>query len=294
MNRKKRSSALIGLVILLSAAAIAAERIDHSTDRRLNSATLESYERSTVLTLAYGDQRDQIGRTIDIPEELPLGPEGFALAGDGIVILDTLNEEIKQFDTNGRVENAVKVGRGSDIVAIAPNELLVAVPTSQSVVRVRDAATTSVAVAEPVEVFRPEHAKQFARRGSSARVHSVSPPSYMSRLKNEREGVIENATTGSTFAVRTSERLGSLNVLGADGRGNIFVVVEELLNRNDGDVRRTVRKFSPAGELLAMIEIPIDNHTFPQRDLLVNEDGTIFHMQPLRETLVVQKWTRHE
>lgn len=289
MTRPQRLTAVAGVAALLLAAALfAREREAPSRDRE---PKLQTYVSSTVLALSYGSERGQIGRTGGGSDELPRGPESFALDGQNVLILDTVNERAKEFTRAGTVVRDFAVGRGTDLLATRDGNFLVAVPTSQEVVKISGTAVERVHVGEAIESFRAR-ATTTSTQSLSHRtsLYEVPPSRYDAQFSDDHGGVVLDAQTGESFPVHTDGRLGSINPLGVDDDGNVYVVIEELLPTQMPDVRRSVRKYSPDGVLRAVITIPIDNSTFPARDLLVDGSGAIYHLQPRAEQLLVEKW----
>jgi len=290
MTRHRRLIAVAGVAALFLAVALVArerEMPSHETQPKL-----ETYVRSPVLALQYGSGQGQIGRTEGAADELPLGPESFALHGANVVILDTVNERVKEFTTTGAVVRDVLVGRGTDLVATRDGNLLVADPLSQDVVKVSSATVERIHVGQTVESLRalPTVASSSRARTEAAPLADIVPSRYDTQFVDDHAGIVLDAQTGQSFSVRTNERLGALNPLGVDDRGNIYVIVEELLPTHVPDVRRTVRKYSPDGVLRAIVTIPIDNNTFPARDLIVDGSGAVYHLQPRAEQVLVEKW----
>jgi hypothetical protein len=290
MTHHQRLIAVAGVAALFLAAALLAR--EREMPRHEVKPKLETYVASTVLALSYGSAQGEIGRSQGVEDELPLGPESFALHGDNVVILDTVNQRAKEFTTTGVVVRDVLVGRGTDIVATRDGNLLVAEPASQDVVKVSSSTVERIHVGEAIESFRAPAALASSSRVRTAAVPlaDIVQPRYDTRFVDDHAGSVLDAQTGQSFAVRTDERLGALNPLGVDDLGNIYVIVEELLPTQTPDVRRTVRKYSPDGALRAVVNIQIDNTTFPARDLIVDGSGAIYHLQPRAEQVRVEKW----
>lgn len=276
-------------VVIAGSALLAQER--NRTSREV-APRPQNYVHSTVLAIRYGAAPDEVGQTTGRTDEMPIGPEGFAIDGDNVVVLDTVNEHVKYFNREGTVVRDVKVGRGTDLVASGPEEFLVADPTSHEIVKITSSSVERIPVSQPIESFGARTPTVGNARIESTTVSSdeTAPPAYDTRLTDDHNGVIVSTKTGKSLPLHTDAQLGSINLLGVDDGGNIYVVVEELLPAQTLDVRRTVRKFSSDGALQAVITIPIDNSTFPARDLLVDGAGTIYHMQPRAEHLLVEKW----
>ena len=108
---------------------------------------------------------------------------------------------------------------------------------------------------------------------------------------DQHTGTIRDRWTGVTLTVRTTENLGSMNVIGVDDAHNVFVAVEQLLDGGPGlSVSKEVRKFTPDGTLRAVIPINIDYAAHPVREFVVTSDGTLYHLLPLKNVLLVEEW----
>ncbi|MDM8562395.1 hypothetical protein QUF54_03485 [Candidatus Marithioploca araucensis] len=86
----------------------------------------------------------------------------------------------------------------------------------------------------------------------------------------------------------------TLNVIGIDKEGNIYLTVEELIskNRTDEKVIRLLRKYTPFGELIAEVELAYSLYAYTLKDLAVTPLGDVFQMLPFPDSLKVIKWTQ--
>ncbi|MGB5737563.1 MAG: hypothetical protein WBM40_24300, partial [Thiohalocapsa sp.] len=91
-----------------------------------------------------------------------------------------------------------------------------------------------------------------------------------------------------TIDVRSREDLASAGLVGIDGRGRYYVLATEL---GDADRMHTaLARYSPAGELEAVADIPIDDVIYlPNRFVTIDNKGTAYFLQPLsNEVLIVE------
>ena len=113
---------------------------------------------------------------------------------------------------------------------------------------------------------------------------------YITRKVGNYRGIIKNVTTSAEIQVLTSDPLASVVFIDTDGFGHIFVSVETFLSGPSINVNREIRKYGTDGELLATIRLGMNYYTFPHSDVVVDEDGTIYQLQPLKEGVKVLKW----
>ncbi|HET7436974.1 MAG TPA: hypothetical protein VFN10_19855 [Thermoanaerobaculia bacterium] len=72
----------------------------------------------------------------------------------------------------------------------------------------------------------------------------------------------------------------------------IFGAVEQLTPTNDSsiNVKTDVRKYSSRGELVAQIPMDMDTVAQPRRPFVVTPEGTLYHMKPTREVLLIERF----
>lgn len=85
--------------------------------------------------------------------------------------------------------------------------------------------------------------------------------------------------------------LQSLQLIGTDGRGNVYLEVELLISESPIAITRRVYCFRSDGELIDTIELPNITATYAFKDLRVTESGTIFHLLRSPEALYLIQWS---
>jgi hypothetical protein len=119
-----------------------------------------------------------------------------------------------------------------------------------------------------------------------------SPEPYSCIKVGDGAGRVTNNATGRSFSVNTENFFGSISYLGTDREQNIYVVVEELLPGDTIQVKKEVRKYTAGGKQIAVIPVNIDYVAHPDKELILDEDGSVYHLLPLKDHLIVEKWSR--
>jgi len=83
--------------------------------------------------------------------------------------------------------------------------------------------------------------------------------------------------------------LASLQALGRDNRGNIYVHTEFFLSQVPLKIKRQVRVYQSGGKLLAIINIPLNNYLQTGRDLYVGAEG-LYQMVLTPRGADILKW----
>ncbi|HKH47463.1 MAG TPA: IPT/TIG domain-containing protein [Thermoanaerobaculia bacterium] len=83
-------------------------------------------------------------------------------------------------------------------------------------------------------------------------------------------------------------RLETLHFLGRDLQGNLAVVVEESISGRA--IVRSLRRYSPGGELLAAAAIPFSNFLFIHKDLVLGPSGCVYQLLPLENEAIMLRW----
>lgn len=271
-----------------------------------SASGIELYESTAVLKLEYGDGNHQVGLIVGVEDFRPTGPLSFAVRGEAIYLLDEVNNQVKAFNQGGDLIRAVEVDQGaSDIAVDARDRLYVLDSTTNQIAQyeVGSLRATHQAVDQPVTALSVDSKDTVSAKLRND--YSYKVDEWSGKLKRrpsleaftcikvgERAGRVINNSSGKTINLTTENSLGSVSYLGTDRDGNIFIVIEELLPGDAINVRKEVRKYSAAGQQLAAIPVNIDYIAHPEKELILAEDGSVYHLLPLKEHVVIEKWFR--
>ncbi|MDM8558255.1 hypothetical protein [Candidatus Parabeggiatoa sp. HSG14] len=88
------------------------------------------------------------------------------------------------------------------------------------------------------------------------------------------------------------EKLESLNVIGVDEDGYIYLTVEALINEGQPSekVVMMLRKYAPSGKLIAEGELPYSLYAYTLKDFVVSVSGDVFQILPLKARFEIIKW----
>lgn len=266
----------------------------------------ERYEASNVLQLEYGEGEKQAGLITGVEDFRPTGPLSFAVKGEAIYVLDEINDQVKAFNRAGDLIRAVEVDQGSSDIAVdAQDRLYVLNSTTNSIAgyEVGSLSAKRQAVGQPVASLSADSKDVVSAKLRNSYSYELdqwsgkvgrqaSGEAFTCIRDSDRAGRVINNANGQTINITTGNSLGSISYLGTDREGNIYIVVEELLSGDTVDVRKEVRKYSAYGSQLAAIPVNIDYVAHPEKELILEEDGTVYHLLPLKDHLVVEKWVR--
>jgi hypothetical protein len=294
MTPRTRFRLLAGFATTVLVGAAFGARTDGGS-RDLRRARLpEQYRPTTVLMLNYGSDDADIAVVLDEPDQPPKGPESFAIDHGNFLVLDTQNREVKRFSSGGQVLASFQVGRATDIAPTADG-FVIALPETASAALLRNDNLTPITPKIAIERFSLDAQRRATfslheAKSEGANDDAAVPNRYEVAVVGEHSGVVRDLTTGRAISVETLARFGSIEFLGTDAKDNVFVAVQELLPNGTPDVRETIRKFSADGELRAQFQLPVDQAAVPTRDLVLDADGSVYYMRPLRTHLVIDKW----
>jgi hypothetical protein len=289
---KHRAARRIGflLSITLSISLTGASRRDAESRQLLPR---DHYRPVIALAVSYGSGLGEIGFTAGGDDQRPLGPLSFALDGDSLVVLDSVNQRVATFDRYGHLISTVEGVYGTDVAVMPDGVGVLNTATSTLVVHSRDGQQHEIEVSSAqtsltVAVTRAVAYESDARVASASTAVAASPPVAVFGI-DDHTGEIRIAG-GVTIPVRTEETFGSIELVGVDRGGNIFVAVEQLLPGPTINVKKEVRKYSARGLLRALIPIEIDYAAHPRREFALDADGTLYHLRPLAQQLVIERW----
>lgn len=266
----------------------------------------ERYSPSTILQLEYGDGDKQVGLISEVEDFRPMGPLSFAVKGAEVYILDEVNEKAKVFTPTGELIRSVQVDEGSSDLAVDSSDRLYVLDSRTNSIAEYDVGSylpTRIAANQPVSDLSadPEGVVSAKMRDSStySLVESTGKRNWRLSLEpytcikvGDHLGKVINNSTGKAFQVSTEDSFGSISYLGSDREQNIYVVVEELLPGDTIQVKTEVRKYSRGGRQIAEIPVNIDYVAQPKKDLILDADGSVYHLLPMKDHLIVEKWSK--
>lgn len=266
----------------------------------------ETYEASNVLELDYGDGDKQVGLSVGMEDFRPTGPMSFAINGEAIYILDEVNDRAKAFNRTGELIRSLQVEQGSSDIAVDSKDRLYVLDSRTNAIAQYEPGSygsTRYAIEQPIDGLSADAKSGVSVKMRDSRSYSLEQSNgelnwqlysepYRCIKVGDRSGRVINNLTGKAFSIITEESFGSISYLGTDSDQNIYIVVEELLPGDTIQVRKEVRKYTARGKQIAEIPINIDYVAHPEKELILDEDGTVYHLLPLKDHLIVQKWSR--
>jgi hypothetical protein len=255
------------------------------------------------------------------------GPQSFVVdeAQHQIYILDSTNSRIMIFDMSGSLLSAVSISDTADDLALAPGgDMLVLYRTSKKVVRYypngllqsvypipdRKSPITGIQFSPEfgtvVETADQQSSVLTTEEAVPAEGSQFAEPSTAKSMGLERGGssfYLERTASGDgtlhildprgntqrALHLKSKEqRIVALTLIGVDRDGNTYLTVEE--SGESAPVRRYIRELDSQGRLLAEALIPYSAYVFTSRDLRVTDDGRVYQLLPLKETVEVLEW----
>jgi hypothetical protein len=269
------------------------------------------------VTLRYGTQPGELGM-IRVPEQPPIGPESFALAADGrVLIADVANERVCIFSPDGRCIRTLGLPGLAlgDVAVDARGRIFVydqlrrtlhqfdpdGTPRAQVQLNPKDIDTRGyfhvvgdavyfadaaardvlVGVLRDGVLARPEPGQTRVTdgvHGASGRVYSLAVERGTALRFTVRE-------PGSDVPALSRELplpgVLSVRFIGEDGARRFYVQVETL---EAGRVVLGVMSFAPDGQLLRALRVPENDYALWTARLLdVQPDGTLVQFLPQRD-----------
>ena len=205
-------------------------------------------------------------------DEEPEGPDSFDVLPDGgFVVSDPLARRLAFFDREGKFQKQLALGFGADDVAAQAD------------------------------------GGALARKATSGAWYSVSPAGAVTsangpadapnpaRLTAADRGFIpgEGGQEAGGFSVifaRPGLRLASLEKLGTDSKGRVYVAVESASRTDEVDVQKAIRKYSKDGTVLAEISgVPVDYYVTPVQEFRLR-DTRLYQLLPKQGEVQINLW----
>jgi hypothetical protein len=257
--------------------------------RDLSPSPRESYRRTTVLAVPYGAAAGQVGMATDMLDEPPRGPESFAVTGDGIAIADSVNGRLAEFRTGGAFVRSSEIGPAIDVIAAPDGTLYALDARNEEVVEaMRDRANGRELRAASVDTEGLNDIVEVdAERGLLSLPGTTER--FSIQVADAHRAVLSDHARHIEIALISEKRFGSARVVGVDDSDAVYVAVEQLLP--DDVVTKEIRKYT-GQRLAARFEVELGYEAHPTREFVVTGDGSVYHLRPLHDLTIVDKWSK--
>ncbi len=133
---------------------------------------------------------------------------------------------------------------------------------------------------------RPRSRQYVASRGAGSVVVDVVPEhgDTGARIEVHRQGEMETAL--AQLHLRVKDRLGAVEFLEVDHQGRMFVFAENIPGAASG-AAAFVARFSSAGALEGIYELPLSNVPLSRRFVTVSGDGEVYFLRTQRSGVEV-------
>ncbi len=290
----------------------------------LEGGEADGYTRKTVARLGYGAEPGEIGR-VNVPGTERQGPRSFAIDRAGnIYVCDTVNRKVAIFGPGGELTRSLAdTGLPVDIAVAASGDIYVLDEEGGSIVHYLPSGSRAGELAVPPKLLARTQSLTAAGdslllRTRDGRDYGLIPPVADSAEELKVAGPHPGARLDSGLFCRVKKvsagggevemvgpagetldlipvpvaRLASIALLGRDGKGNLFLQVEQF--RPDGPgVDLGVVKLNPGGIVLEKLEkIPSEYTSWTARLLRVDGEGDIIQMLPAPDAVELNRWSR--
>ncbi|HTX36045.1 MAG TPA: hypothetical protein VME43_13535 [Bryobacteraceae bacterium] len=265
----------------LAAAAVAiillGLRVSSQPHRGAAAAAVLTATRVIQLPVSYienGDvPRDRLALSAGAEDELPDGPASFDVTPDGgVVLTDPLKQRLVYFSSEGRFVKDVAL-------SFRPRQVWLA-----------DNGTPRVEAAGGMWL-EPTGDGQARETGFQP---DAPKPDSARRTGPDRGFVLGDApgmAEKAGFPVLVPEGLASIEKLGRDAKGRVYVALEEPIPGDEIDVRKVIRKYAADGTLLAEIrDVPLDYFVDPVREFRIKSDGKVYQLVPRQNLVAINVW----
>jgi len=263
----------------LAAAAVAIAilgfRVSRQAPHRAESLSATRVIELPVSYIENGDSpRERLALSAGAEDELPQGPASFDISSDGgVVVTDPLKQRIAFFDAQGRFVKDIEMG-------FTPREVWLTDNGSPRVQAPGGMWLEPVAGGEARETgFQPDVPKPDSARRTGADRGFIS---------GDGSGAAAEKTG---FPVLVPQGIASLEKLGRDARGRVYVAIETPVAGEEIAVRKLIREYAADGTLLAEIgDVPVNYFVEPVREFRIKSDGKVYQLVPRAGMVAINMW----
>jgi hypothetical protein len=260
----------------------------------------------TVLKLNWGTGDDEVG--FRQAPEANYGPQAFAVNEESVLLLDSENGWLKVF-TNGKLQDKYRIPPyADDFYFTSPENYFILNQNRINFYRegecVGDFQPASPRIL--IQFIQPLGGDRFALNLADGRhllydrkmsyspdVHTGWQISQDRQIQLFRQSSAEAQirVNGKQFTHRfTEDNLASLNYLGSDLQGRLFMNFEFFIQQVPLYIRREIAVLSPAGQHLLTLDVPVNNFTHIFRDVFVDNAGVLYRMISTAEGIEIVRW----
>ena len=268
---------------------------------------LFSAQPQVVLKLAWGSEKQQAG--LRAAPEAYYGPQAFHINADGSLwLLDSQNKLLKKFN-KGRLQEKNPVPETAEdfwvtgpkryfildqnrILFLKNNRLRASYtpPARQLIQSLFPAGTQGLAL-------NFCNGKRLLWNAKAGQPFLLRPGYFWQGIApiflKRKSPALADIQIGNLarFTVHfPNHNLASLRFLGMDQKKRIYIDFEFFKQQTPLRVRREVFLFDRLGRELAVLHIPVNNHTQIFRDLELDQRGFLYHLVSLPEGIEIIRW----
>ncbi len=272
-----------------------------------NAEPLYSFTANEVASLKWGTGTGQVALS-KVPAN-NFGPSSFAVnhKGTSFYFLDSANQRIAVIKNNQFSSIPLSSDGANDFCLsdnhfyLLFNDKVVVYNRVGRLIKTYPITSDITPIAIQCPLILESFEGHFYRINQNAPLQFIPIGQYAFSIKRRNGSQwtlrLRDNKTNARQDIAIENRLGSietLNVIGVDKEGNIYITVEELTykNRTDEKVIRLLRKYTQSGELIAEVELAYSLYAYTLKDLAVTPLGNVFQMLPFPDSLKVIKWTQ--
>ena len=260
----------------------------------------------TVLKLNWGTNNDEVG--FRKAPEANYGAQAFAANGQSVLLLDSENGWLKEF-TKGKLQNKYEIPPYADDFYFTSPENYVVLSQNRVYFHGQGGRGGEFQPASPrmlIQAIQPLSEGQFAfnladgqhllynpQMSRSQEVHSSWQISQNGQIQLFRQSSAEAQirVNGKQFTDQfTENNLASMNYLGGDQQGHLFINFEFFVQQVPLRIRREIAVFNPDGQRLLTLDVPVNNFTRIFRDVFVDSAGALYQMISTEEGMEIVRW----
>jgi len=278
----------------------------------------EEFKSQIIVNASWGSSYNQIGLIEASEERMAVGPASFAVNSEGnIFILDTVNNRIqgRKKDLNKKnfqIKNIqindycvdFTIDNDLNLYTLHPEYLTVYSISGQLLKKriinneIKYISNISVDQNKNIYIIAGDQ-KNYKLSDSLKRSDYIKKSGIKSRFTNEiyltkkigtYKGIVKNMANGFEFEVNTTKNMASIIYIDSDKNENIYLSVESFIQDNPIKVLREIRKYTSKGKLIGYAVLDMGYHSFPRKDIVIDQDGNFYQMKPLKKGVYVLKW----
>lgn len=224
-----------------------------------------------------------------------VGPQSFYFGEKFFYLLDTESREVKKYSRDGKLFSAFEIPPFSRDIWVQGENIFILGErnvkgfTQEGKVKETYPLPEKIKAVVGIRTDKQGNVQILDISGNTYNINGAVKEGYPGSEGDhyfiEKLGKYKARIQG--INIETQKKIGGLLYIGDDENGNIYILIEYLLQIRPIKVEREIRSYSKNGELISKISVPPVTYTYIFREFQVTSQGIIYELFTSKDSLKI-------